>query len=164
MYKWVDEKGVTHYGDSIPPQYAPKATVTGKKSAGSAVKQDSSPKPVDAQPVESDPAMKKALAKQQVDRQRQDMALLATYSSEAEIDQARERELKRHQDTMKMASAGLAKSQAADDKKKLDSLLAQSQQETDAINAKFDAQKTRYRELTSSPVAQANSNARPSKR
>src|SRR5215472_9369232 len=21
-YKWVDEQGVTHYGDSIPPQYA----------------------------------------------------------------------------------------------------------------------------------------------
>jgi hypothetical protein len=22
LYKWTDEKGVTHYGDSIPPQYA----------------------------------------------------------------------------------------------------------------------------------------------
>jgi hypothetical protein len=22
MYKWVDEQGVTHYGDRIPPEYA----------------------------------------------------------------------------------------------------------------------------------------------
>ena len=22
LYKWVDEKGIVHYGDSIPPQYA----------------------------------------------------------------------------------------------------------------------------------------------
>ena len=22
MYKWVDEQGVTHYGDHIPPEYA----------------------------------------------------------------------------------------------------------------------------------------------
>jgi hypothetical protein len=26
-YKWVDEKGVTHYGDSVPPQYAQKERV-----------------------------------------------------------------------------------------------------------------------------------------
>ncbi len=25
-YKWVDDQGVTHYGDSIPPQYAQKAS------------------------------------------------------------------------------------------------------------------------------------------
>ncbi|MGH8757792.1 MAG: DUF4124 domain-containing protein, partial [Burkholderiales bacterium] len=25
MYKWVDENGVTHYGDSIPPEYRSRA-------------------------------------------------------------------------------------------------------------------------------------------
>src|SRR6185369_52645 len=27
-YKWVDENGVTHYGDSVPAQYAKKETHT----------------------------------------------------------------------------------------------------------------------------------------
>jgi hypothetical protein len=31
-YKWVDENGVTHYGDSVPPQYAKKeSTVLNKQ-------------------------------------------------------------------------------------------------------------------------------------
>src|ERR1700733_4658147 len=25
VYKWVDEQGVTHYGDQIPPEYASQA-------------------------------------------------------------------------------------------------------------------------------------------
>jgi len=24
MYKWVDDKGTTHYGETIPPEYAGK--------------------------------------------------------------------------------------------------------------------------------------------
>src|SRR3989339_1975565 len=24
MYKWVDDKGITHYGETIPPEYANK--------------------------------------------------------------------------------------------------------------------------------------------
>jgi len=27
LYKWVDEKGVTHYGETIPPEYAGKDNV-----------------------------------------------------------------------------------------------------------------------------------------
>ena len=27
LYKWVDDKGVTHYGETIPPEYADKDNV-----------------------------------------------------------------------------------------------------------------------------------------
>jgi hypothetical protein len=27
LYKWVDDKGVTHYGEVIPPEYANKSNV-----------------------------------------------------------------------------------------------------------------------------------------
>jgi len=84
--------------------------------------------------------------------------LLSTYSNEAEIDLARERELRRNQETLKVMSSGLAASGSAEDRQRLDALIIQSRKETDAINARFDAQKARFRELTGSPkTAQASS-------
>jgi hypothetical protein len=145
MYKWVDEKGVTHYGDQVPPRYTDRAGEQLKKS-GRTVKAES--KPVEQRPSEQDLEKAKLDAKQQLERQRQDMALLATYANENEIEQARERELRRSSDTLKHATAGLAKSSNREDKQKLDALIEQSRRESDTINAKFDAQKARYRELT----------------
>lgn len=145
MYKWVDEKGNTYYGDRVPPQYADRAGDQLKKS-GRTVKAES--KPAEQRPAEQDPEKAKVEAKQQIERKRQDTALIATYASESEIDQARERELRRNSDTLKHSTAGLAKSNTREDKQKLDALIEQSRQENDTINAKFDAQKVRYRELT----------------
>jgi len=145
MFKWVDEKGNTHYGDRVPPQYADRAGDQLKKS-GRTVKAKA--KPAEQRPAEQDPEKAKVEAKQQLERKRQDTALMATYASENEIDQARERELRRNSDTLKHSTAGLAKSNVREDKQKLDTLIEQSRQENDTINAKFDAQKVRYRELT----------------
>jgi hypothetical protein len=145
MYKWVDEQGITHYADSVPPKYASRAVDrAGKplqpKRDGQAASSDSA--------VTQDPEANPAEAKRRLDQQRQDQALLATYTSEDEIELARSRELKRNQDTMRMASAGLAASNRPEDRRKLDSLLEMSRKETDSINARFDAQKVRYRELS----------------
>jgi hypothetical protein len=161
MYKWVDEKGLTHYGDHVPPRYKDRAGDQLKKS-GRTVKTE---QPVTAQaPTPDELDRQRAQAKEQLERQRQDNALLSTYSSEAEIDQARERELRRNSDVLRHSSAGLAKSRSSDDKRRLDSLIEQSRQGNDAINAKFDAQKARYRELTagraSTQTAQNSSPAR----
>jgi len=129
-YKWVDEKGVTHYGDRIPPQYAaPKAQV---------VAQPLSPEERKAREQE---------AKRQLEQRRQDTALLATYANTQEIEAARSRELKRVQEWLAINSAGLAKSKSNDDRKNLESVIEQARKETDAINAKYDAQKARYQEL-----------------
>jgi len=145
MYKWVDEKGITHYGDQVPSRYADRAGEQLKKS-GRTVKNEA--KPVEQRPSEQELEKAKLEAKNQVERQRQDNALLSTYANENEIEQARERELRRNSDMLKHSTAGLAKSSAREDKQKLATLIDQNRQETDTINAKFDVQKARYRELT----------------
>lgn len=147
MYKWVDENGKTHYGDTLPPKYANRAAERLNKAGTPNAKADRVPA-ADARPAEQDPEKQKAAAKRELEQKRQDQALLATYASEKEIDLARERELKRHQDTISMATTGLAKSKTPEDRAKLDNLLGASRKETDAINARFDAQKVRYGELT----------------
>jgi len=155
MYKWVDEHGKTHYGDRIPPQYANRASERLTK-AGAVQARTAPQTQAEVRPSEQELDKQKLEAKRQIEQRRQDTALLATYTNEKEIELARERELRRHQDTIKMATAGLDKSDQPDDKRKLASLLELGRKETDAIHAKFDAQKLRYRELTTgAPVAQA---------
>jgi hypothetical protein len=150
-YKWVDEKGIVHYGDRAPTQYGNTLDVRTISKFGVP-----SARQAQANVVEQDPEKQKAQAKRQLEQARQDNALLATYASEQEIEYARERELNRRQEIMATASGGLAKSNSPEDKRKLASLLAKGQKEVDAINAKFDAYQARFRELKSPPkVAQS---------
>ncbi len=156
MYKWVDENGITHYGDSVPPKYANKATSRNARP-GTAKWDRQAAQSETAVTSEQDLEKQRVEAKLQQERKRQDTALLLTYASEAEIDLARERELRRNQETLKVMSAGLAGSASPEDKQRLDALIAQSRKETDAINARFDAQKARFRELTAAAkTAQAS--------
>ena len=157
MYKWVDEHGRTHYGDSVPPKYANRVGERMNKPGVPPVKAEAS-KPAAAEPVSAEEGEKQKLdAKRQLDRQRQDTALLSTFANEGEIELARSRELKRNQDMLKTATAGLARSNAPEDRRKLDAIMAQSKQETDAINTRFDVQIARYRELKG-PVTAASAN------
>ncbi len=155
-YKWVDEKGIVHYGDRAPTQDGNALDVrTISKSGVPSARQ------AQAKVVEQDPEKQKAQAKRQLEQARQDNALLATYASEQEIEYARERELNRRQEVMATATGGLATSNNPEDKRKLASLLAKGQKDVDAINAKFDAYKARFRELTSPPkVAQSTDTMR----
>ncbi|MBT8087653.1 MAG: DUF4124 domain-containing protein, partial [Gammaproteobacteria bacterium] len=87
VYKWVDKDGVTHYGDSIPAEYAelPKEVINehgvtvdnlaGKKSA---------------EQIEAERVEKQRLAAVELQR-RADRALLATYLSVEEIVMHRDR-------------------------------------------------------------------------
>lgn len=151
MYKWVDEKGIVHYGDRAPTQYGNTLDVrTINKSGVLSARQ------AQANVIEQDPEKQKAEVKRQLEQARQDNALLATYASEQEIEFARERELNRRQEIVATATASLAKSNNPEDKRKLGSLLAKGQKDVDVINAKFDAYKARFRELKSTPkVAQS---------
>ena len=97
MYKWVDENGRTHYGDSVPPKYANRAGDRMSKPGAQPAKVEA-PKP--AEPLSAEEMEKqKAEAKRQLDRERQDAALLSTYANEGEIELARARELKRNEAT-----------------------------------------------------------------
>src|SRR5512140_1312940 len=84
LYKWVDNDGITHYGEIIPPEYASKEAVKLEKGRIRKRREEEAPKV-----VQEDPATKKA----RIEAERRDNALLATYSNEQEIDLARDRNL-----------------------------------------------------------------------
>lgn len=87
LYRWVDEHGVVHYGDSVPPEYADADkeilnphgitldVVRGKKSEEELAEE----------------RRQQELAEQRELQRRQDQALLATYLSVDEIIMHRDR-------------------------------------------------------------------------
>lgn len=86
IIKWVDEKGVTHYGDSMPAKDAGRDSSL-INSRGIEVKRN--------QPLKSqanNPAAEN-LDKEAMEQQRRDRTLRAAYTTENEIDLARDRNL-----------------------------------------------------------------------
>lgn len=174
LYKWVDDRGETHYGESIPPEYAEKDRVQ-LDEKGRVVKKKQ------AQDDNNSLEGKSADQKAAIEQRRKDKALLNTYSNEKEIDLARDRNLqqveariesvqlqiKSAQESLdgfhKEANSGKAQSAnqkagLAADTDAAEKRLARLKLELDAANQKaasvraaFDADKLRYRELTGNP-------------
>jgi len=92
LYKWVDDKGITHYGEVIPPEYANKERDSLKKS-GLLEKRPEKADPAAIRAKEEAEQKRKIESQATVEQQRRDSALLNTYSNETEIDQARDRSL-----------------------------------------------------------------------
>jgi len=92
LYKWVDDKGVTHYGEVIPPEYANKDRDAFTKS-GMVEKRPERISPETIRAKEEAEQNRKILRKAEIEQERRDNALLNTYSNENEIDLARERSL-----------------------------------------------------------------------
>lgn len=92
LYKWVDDKGTTHYGEVIPPEYANKDRTTIKKS-GLEEKQAEKTDPAALKAKEEAAAKRAETKEKMVEEQRRNNTLLNTYSNEKEIDMARERSL-----------------------------------------------------------------------
>lgn len=86
VYRWVDEKGIVHYGDRIPPQYAQQDTTVLNRH-GVVVDHVEAPKT----PAEL-AAAAHAQAEQLALKQR-DTFLLTTYTSEKDIEQLRDERL-----------------------------------------------------------------------
>jgi Domain of unknown function (DUF4124) len=86
LYKWIDEKGVVHYGDSIPPQYA-KQERSVLNRHGVEVGRLGAEKS-DAQRA-ADAARDRAVT----DARRRDQVLLTTYVSVQQIEQLRDQRL-----------------------------------------------------------------------
>jgi hypothetical protein len=85
-YRWVDEKGVTHYGDTLPPQYSQQESSV-LNSQGVEVARHTAPKT---------PAQLAEEAHQHEDllRQKQrDSFLLTTYTSARDIEELRDQRL-----------------------------------------------------------------------
>ena len=172
IVKWVDEKGVTHYGDVVPPQYANRdSTVINRQ--GMVIKRN----------LVNDQQVDPAEAQQAAEQQRRDRALKDAYTTEEEIDLAKERNLqmdeasmlglqqslssaKNRQVMLKKSVDDLAKRKKPqpDDLKKdvkdneaeiakIERQIAERRKAMDATRQRFDNDKQRFRELTRKDAA-----------
>ncbi len=171
LYKWVDENGTTHYGETIPPKYANRNTQTLEK--GRLQERESARETPGKNSI--------SLTQEEEQERRRDNALINTYSSEKEIDLARDRNLqqvearlnsfttllKSANDNMaglqqererllekkrkipKSLEEDLANAQQRIDKFQND--LQQSEEEMVSVKARYAADKARYRELKGLP-------------
>jgi hypothetical protein len=86
LYKWVDDQGVVHYGDSIPPQYAQKeSTILNKEGVAIGHK--------DATKSAAELAAAQAAAEAAARQKQRDSFLLTTYTSVKDIEQLRDERL-----------------------------------------------------------------------
>lgn len=179
LYKWVDNQGVTHYGETIPPEYADKDNVL-LDDKGRVIKKNAQLTTEERRSLEATAEKKRAEEATAAEQRRRDRMLLSTYSSEKEIDLARDRNLQQVEALInsiqllqksasesaegyqveaqqitqagKKIPASLKKDIADAEKKytKLQQRLTKAQEKLDAVKAGFEADKTRYRELTGS--------------
>lgn len=92
-YKWVDEKGGVHYSDKVPPDVVNRSSVVINREGVQTRRIDAVLTPEQVRAQEADAERRQAQAKQQEDVLRRDRALLGSYSTEGEIDLARNRAL-----------------------------------------------------------------------
>jgi Domain of unknown function (DUF4124) len=178
IYKWVDEKGVTHYGEAIPPEYKDQAAAEMTKRGVTVRKWDATATPEQRKAAEEKQAREREQKQKAFEQRRRDLALVNTYTSSKEIDDARDRtmqlplqvirglepRLKRAQDRLNGLRQQLAtlnkdnkavpetlEQDIADQKAEVDGIKAdieRNRAQVDAIKAKYESDKRRYMELT----------------
>jgi len=94
MYKWVDEKGVTHYTDTMPPDAVNKANTELNKQGIPIKKTDPAITPEQRKARETEVERQREAAKLQAETARRDRALLDSYTTESDIDLAKNRSLR----------------------------------------------------------------------
>jgi hypothetical protein len=183
LYKWVDSSGKVHYTDKLPTESAGRAseelnkqgTVMRKREAAMSAEQRAELEQERKRKAEED-----AVAKEQ---RRKDLALLNTYSTERDIEEARARALKANEEAIKEAERRLAEARKRGDKLRGEAefyakkpMPKQLQQEISvndleikaqtevaeakrkdvvAINAKYDDDKRRFDDLRANKTASA---------
>lgn len=182
LYKWVDDRGVTHYGETIPPEYADKDNVQ-FSDKGSVIKKTEKVSAEAKRAKAEQAAKKRAEEKAAFEQKRRDNMLLSTFSNENEIDLARDRNLQQveavinsiqllhksavkslesfHQEVAERTKAGkkIPESLRVDineteaQVKKLQNDLTKALEKSAAVRASYEADKARYRELTSQTSA-----------
>lgn len=181
-YKWVDEKGVVHYTDKIPPEAVNKGNVQLDKNGVPIRRTDPAMTSEQRRKLAEEDARQQQLAKDRELVDRRDRALLATYTVESEIDLARKRALSTIEQQVQSATAytgQLAKRKSDVEQRKAalgdkpvppvlerelaninaelgrqDDLLTAKQKEVVVVNARYDADKKRWRELRAATEAQ----------
>ena len=175
MYRWVDSNGRVHYSDTLPPTYQ-KSGAAELSKQGNVVKRTQSEA---ERRAEAERQVEQARIQQEQQKQAQlDRALTSTYTTEAEIDLARDRALEHHKLAIKGAEirgkavdanlaelktriAGIEKSgrpvsqslkeqlnQANRESQELKRTIQTNQDAMVKVREKYDADKARFRELT----------------
>ncbi|MDO8988411.1 MAG: DUF4124 domain-containing protein [Sideroxyarcus sp.] len=171
LYKWVDNNGITHYGETIPPEYANRDTkqldkgrVVDRKDGFDVDKQNS---------VKKETPEEKAA----FEARRRDEALLNSFTTEKEIDLSRDRSLLQiearinsyttllksaqstlddlHKENESRTAKGWKIPQSLTDDladaearvTKLQKDLDNSLKESETVKARYAAEKQRFREL-----------------
>lgn len=181
-YRWVDENGVTHYGDSVPQEYSQREQQV-LNSRGVEVQKRQ------AEMSATEAASFAAKQKEEALRRQHDMFLISTYPSVAEIENVRDARLDQingqigaseayiatlttRVDRLKQRSMGYApyKSgarrmpddlaeemvRALSELRTQNTALAQRRSELQKVVDQFDADITRFKELRTSASARLN--------
>ena len=85
-YKWVDEKGVTHYGDSVPSEYSQREQQVLNSRGVEVQKRQAEMSPAEA-------AAYAAKQNEEAQRRQHDVFLISTYPSVKEIENVRDTRL-----------------------------------------------------------------------
>src|SRR5450631_1653136 len=175
MYKWTDDKGVTHYSDQMPPEAVNKGTMVFDKQGRPVKKIEAAPTPEQQKAKELEDERLKGIARLRDDQTRKDLALLQSYTSEDEIEFARGRAIsavsiqiksaesyttdltRRQQELEKQKVALAGKPMPAALENELTSLndelgrqgklLALKKDELATISARYDVDKRRWQEI-----------------
>tara|TARA_R110002096_G_scaffold154_5_gene750 strand:- start:10264 stop:10887 length:624 start_codon:yes stop_codon:yes gene_type:complete len=104
VFRWVDENGVVHFGDSIPAKYAelPKQVLNEHGVAVEELEGKKTPEQIEAERIEKERLMAIEL------RKRADQALLATYLTVEEIMMHRDRRVELFQAQSKVTELYLS--------------------------------------------------------
>jgi hypothetical protein len=174
-YKWTDEQGVVHYSDKAPPETPTKGATMLDKQGRQVKKIDPPLTAEQAKTKADDEERQRALAKTKDDQARKDRALMQSYTSESEIDIARNRAIATLESQIKSAEtfvADLTRRQTNTVKQKASYgskpipievereataianelsrqaiLIRQKQEEMTQVTAKYDTIAQRWREI-----------------
>lgn len=182
-YKWIDDQGVVHYSDKMPPEAINKGNVELNKQGIPIKKTDPALTPEQRRVKDAEDERNHQAAKVREETARKDRALLQTYTTESEIDLARKRALgtidaqvqsaqaytgtltKRKQDIQTRVTALGDKPLPAslereltnvnDELDKQAQLIATKRKEIDIVNARYDTDKRRWQELAAMAPTEA---------
>jgi hypothetical protein len=184
-YKWVDDQGIVHYTDKMPPEAVNKGSVELNKQGIPIKKNDPALTPEQRKARDADEERQRQATQQRSEIERRDRALLQSYTTEGEIDLARKRALgtidaqvqsaqaysaqltkrKQQLDTQRAASSDKTVSPVIEreltnideELAKQADLVAGKRREADTVNARYDADKQRWQTLKA--ISEANAAA-----
>jgi hypothetical protein len=191
-YKWVDDKGVTHYGDHVPAEYAQREQSVLNSQGVVTQKRRAEMSPAEA-------AEYAAKQREEARRRQHDMFLISTYPSVKEIENVRDTRVEQINAQISASEAYIASLttrmdglkqramlftpyntkpgarrmpddlaeemvRALSELRTQNSALAKRRTELQGVIDQFDADIRRFKELRTAAAARINSNASPSRK